>query len=136
MGDRASRGLCLRVWESRKADARSSEHPRGCCSPLSGTNSPGLDDPSLIRIGLAKFTRIVLPKSSDSFCRGRKAEQNPPKGKKPLCPPKSLQRSGENRDRFLRVAHATQSLAPCSWEDGRATHLRRRVGTGSVPCCQ
>lgn len=69
--ERQSRGLFLGVWESRRADAGSSEHARGC-SPLPGTNSPGLDDPSLIRIGLAKLTRIVLPKSSDSFCRGKK----------------------------------------------------------------
>lgn len=53
------------------ADAQNFEHPWGC-SPLPDTNSPGLDDPSLIRMGLAKFTRIVLPKSSDSFCRGEK----------------------------------------------------------------
>ena len=83
---RQSRGLCLRVWESRKADARSCEDPRGC-SPLPGTNSPGLDDPSLIRIGLAKFTRIVLPKSSDSFCRGKKHNKAHQKVKKSPCPP-------------------------------------------------
>lgn len=29
--------------------------------------SPGLEEPSLILMGLAKFTRIVRPKSSDSF---------------------------------------------------------------------
>lgn len=40
-------------------------------SHLLGTNLPGRDDPSLIRMGLAKFTRIVRPKSSDSFYRGQ-----------------------------------------------------------------
>lgn len=33
-----------------------------CCP-----HSPGLEEPSLILIGLAKLTRIVRPKSSDSF---------------------------------------------------------------------
>lgn len=31
--------------------------------------SPGLEEPSLILMGLAMFTLMVLPKSSDSFCR-------------------------------------------------------------------
>ncbi len=31
--------------------------------------SPGREEPSLIRMGLAVFTLIVLPNSSDSFCR-------------------------------------------------------------------
>lgn len=33
--------------------------------------SPGLEEPSLILIGLAMLTRIVRPKSSDSFCKRR-----------------------------------------------------------------
>lgn len=137
MGGRASGSREPR----RKADAQSSEHPRGR-SPLPSTNSPGLDDPSLIRIGLAKFTRIVLPKSSDSFCRGEKkqnkAHQKVKKKKKKITvPPKSLtQRSEENRACFLYVAHTTQGLGLCCWEDGKAAHLPRRVGRGSVPCCQ
>lgn len=35
-------------------------------------HSPGLEEPSLILIGLAKLTRIVRPKSSDSFWKDGK----------------------------------------------------------------
>lgn len=31
--------------------------------------SPGREEPSLILMGLAMFTLMVLPNSSDSFCR-------------------------------------------------------------------
>ena len=31
------------------------------------SHSPGLEEPSLILMGFAKLTRIVRPKSSDSF---------------------------------------------------------------------
>lgn len=38
-------------------------------------HSPGLEEPSLILIGLAKLTRIVRPKSSDSFWKECKSSR-------------------------------------------------------------
>lgn len=68
-----------------------------------------------MRIGLAKFTRIVLPKSSDSFCRGKRSQQSPPKTP---VPPKSLLSSADNR--------ASSGLA----QEGRATRLCQQVERG------
>lgn len=39
----------------------------GCDGHLYCSHSPGLEEPSLILMGFAKLTRIVRPKSSDSF---------------------------------------------------------------------
>lgn len=81
---------------------------RGCAraqssdrSSFPGTTSPGLDDPSLIRMGLAKFTRIVLPKSSDSFYRGDKKHNKAHQKVQITLPPKSLQRLEENSLVFI-----------------------------------
>lgn len=49
-----------RIWVRAKANAL-------LCNSVHA--SPGLEEPSLILIGLAMLTRIVRPKSSDSFCK-------------------------------------------------------------------
>lgn len=82
-------------------------------------SSPGLDDPSLILMGLARFTLIVLPKSSDSFCRGEKSTAKPTQRYKTTVPPKALQ-SSEDTASALSGAHSTQG--------SKATHPQ---GTGS-----
>lgn len=43
------------------------------CGICGCPRSPGLEEPSLILIGFAKLTRIVRPKSSDSFWKDRKS---------------------------------------------------------------
>lgn len=105
---------------------RAPSTPRDALLP----SSPGLDDPSLILMGLARFTRIVLPKSSDSFCRGEKSRAKPTKRYKPTVPPKTLQ-SSEDRASALSVPTAPRAAKPHIPKEQGAG-----VGAGSIPCCQ
>lgn len=96
--------------------------------PSPGPGSPGLDDPSLIRMGLARFTRIVLPKSSDSFCRGGKSTPKPTKRYKTTPKPCRAQRTG--------FVSSLQPTAPRAAKPRIPLEQGAGVGTVSVPCCQ